>query len=587
MKIILQKTFVNVIFIVALSLMVSGGLYAYQQIQRLINANNLVVHTHQVIDKLNSTFLYIILSEKQQQLYFKSNNPYYLANFQHAVITTKQNISDLKKLTENNPEQALKVEELDILTKNYLITEAEITQLFHTEGKDAAIQSTLTSTNQNSTDEVKNKIHAIKNSELSLLYERNTQALKGAMRSNVTLISVACLAVVLLMLSFVLLRLQLKERLRAEHRRKEAESQLNSIIQLQLTNEKLATGVKELEKRYQEISLLNDMTENLQSCLTAEEAYSPIKSFCQQVLPFSNGIVYFMHASHTYLELGLSWGNTTIKDFTFAPDDCWALRRNQTHIVENPALSVICGHAESSQGKTQSYVCIPLMAHNETLGLLYLELSADQTTHADHDLLNEHQRLLLVTTAEHISLALANIRLRETLRFLSVRDPLTGLYNRRYLEETLTREFQRAERNRVNVAMVMIDVDHFKRFNDTYGHDAGDYVLKNIAKLFQDLTRGSDVVCRFGGEEFLIVLYDTSYPTAIKYAENLRRAVTQMDLHYNDKTLGAISISIGLSVFPDDGIKSQSLIEAADHALYRAKKEGRNRVVTVSEESFS
>jgi len=156
------------------------------------------------------------------------------------------------------------------------------------------------------------------------------------------------------------------------------------------------------------------------------------------------------------------------------------------------------------------------------------------------------------------------------------------LYNRRFLEETLERELARAQRNRAPLALIMADVDHFKSFNDTYGHDAGDAVLRAVAKTLKGHIRGSDIVCRFGGEEFTLVLPESALDAARKKTESLRRVISALALSHDGAALGTVTMSFGLAIFPEHGNTNDELIRAADKALYEAKSRGRNRVVAAS-----
>jgi diguanylate cyclase (GGDEF)-like protein len=180
---------------------------------------------------------------------------------------------------------------------------------------------------------------------------------------------------------------------------------------------------------------------------------------------------------------------------------------------------------------------------------------------------------------ERISLALANLCLREVLRGQSIRDPLTGLFNRRYMEESLEREVSRAVRQNEKMALLMIDLDHFKHFNDTFGHQAGDMVLREVGHFITQRTRGQDVACRYGGEEFVLILAGATLDAATKRAEALREEIKHLTVQHAGQILGKVSFSIGLSAFPQHGKTGAELIGLADQALYRAKSEGRDRVV--------
>jgi diguanylate cyclase (GGDEF)-like protein len=192
---------------------------------------------------------------------------------------------------------------------------------------------------------------------------------------------------------------------------------------------------------------------------------------------------------------------------------------------------------------------------------------------------------LAATFADQVALAVTNLRLRETLRQQSIHDPLTGLHNRRYLQEVMQRELARTERKKNMLAVIILDVDHFKRFNDTYGHEAGDAVLRNLAQLIGRQIRGSDIACRYGGEEFILVLPEASLSIARQRCELLREAALGMRVMLSGQTLGPVSISLGLALFPQHGNTVEELIQAADAALYRAKQTGRNRLMIADEAS--
>jgi diguanylate cyclase (GGDEF)-like protein len=193
---------------------------------------------------------------------------------------------------------------------------------------------------------------------------------------------------------------------------------------------------------------------------------------------------------------------------------------------------------------------------------------------------NVRERLGIL--GEQIALAVANLRLRETLRNQSIRDPLTTLFNRRYAEETLHRELMRCERANANLSIALLDVDHFKKFNDTYGHETGDEVLKEIARFLQFQTRGGDVASRLGGEELMVILPGANAEDAVKKAETLRGGIRELKVRSQGKTIGPVTVSIGVASFGAHGRTGEELLRSADAALYRAKREGRDRVMVAS-----
>jgi diguanylate cyclase (GGDEF)-like protein len=219
------------------------------------------------------------------------------------------------------------------------------------------------------------------------------------------------------------------------------------------------------------------------------------------------------------------------------------------------------------------------MAHGEALGILHLQPSADPLRQLDPTGPRaEADRKLAEVLAEQIGLALGNLKLRETLRSQSIRDPLTSLFNRRYLEESLEREISRANRDRSSVAIIMLDIDHFKDFNDTYGHQAGDAALRTLGEYLKKATRGQDIVCRYGGEEFALVFSGSNLQGALERGEALRDGVKRLQVQYASQLLGSITVSMGLSLFPDHGTTIAEVLRGADQALYCAKRDGRDQI---------
>jgi diguanylate cyclase (GGDEF)-like protein len=226
------------------------------------------------------------------------------------------------------------------------------------------------------------------------------------------------------------------------------------------------------------------------------------------------------------------------------------------------------------------------MAQGETLGIVSLQMMASQE-HSERSPRSSSEAVeqLAGVLAKQVSLALGNLKLKESLKNQSICDPLTGLFNRRYMEESLEREFSRANRNKSTVAIVMMDLDHFKQFNDTFGHQAGDALLRTLGDFLKRNTRGQDIACRYGGEEFALVLTDSNLAGALHRAEVLRQQVKQLSVEYAGQLLGAVSVSMGVAVFPDHGATIGDVLRASDQALYSAKREGRDRVTTWTEQA--
>ncbi|MDP2324095.1 MAG: sensor domain-containing diguanylate cyclase [Gammaproteobacteria bacterium] len=225
------------------------------------------------------------------------------------------------------------------------------------------------------------------------------------------------------------------------------------------------------------------------------------------------------------------------------------------------------------------YVCLPLIAGGEALGSLWLAAPGTPDETAENGGEIDGDRMdFYVAVAETLSFAIANLRLRETLRYQALRDPLTGLFNRRYLHDVVDHELQRAASRNQELSVVMFDIDHFKRLNDAFGHAAGDTVLARLGALLREWVRADDIAVRYGGEEFTIVLPDTSSELAVARAESLRQAIASLSVEHDGQPLVQVTISAGIATFPVHGIDREALIQSADQALYASKRAGRNRV---------
>jgi diguanylate cyclase (GGDEF)-like protein len=253
----------------------------------------------------------------------------------------------------------------------------------------------------------------------------------------------------------------------------------------------------------------------------------------------------------------------------FAPDECWGLRRGRLHEGRGP--EPLCAHLPANG--TPAF-CLPMIAQGDTIGVM--------SASAPHGF-SDVERQTIETIAEQLSLALVNLRLQESLRHQSLRDPLTGLFNRRYLEDVLLREVARMRRRNEPLSVVMIDIDHFKRFNDTHGHQGGDALLAEFGLLLSRHARDEDIAVRYGGEEFALIMPGASLEIAAERAERLRDLVKRMHVRLSGKALGLVTLSSGVAAYPIHGSSGMAVIGEADAALYRAKRQGRDRVECASQ----
>lgn len=332
---------------------------------------------------------------------------------------------------------------------------------------------------------------------------------------------------------------------------------------------------EQFQRRNQEIALLNEMGRLLQACQSSEEAYTVIGDLAIQLFPHTAGALYLLNPSRTLTTAVVTWGESSPSERMFTPNDCWALRSGRTLPLsrnENEE-EPYCVHL--GQPLPVASCCLPIRVQSTTIGVFKI-----QAQNEEH--LNEAKRQLAYNVVEQAGMALSNLKLRDALREQSIRDPLTGLYNRRYMEEALKQQISRVTRQLQPLGIIMIDIDHFKSFNDTYGHVAGDALLRSLGHFLQCHVRGEDIACRYGGEEFLLIMPDAELDAVRQRAEDMAQAVRQLRIRDVGQSRGGVTLSMGVAIYPQHGRSIESVLRAADAALYRAKQQGRDQVVVVA-----
>jgi diguanylate cyclase (GGDEF)-like protein len=332
-----------------------------------------------------------------------------------------------------------------------------------------------------------------------------------------------------------------------------------------------------LRQRSERTSALAELSLRLQACRSRSEVCHVVSMEATALFPETAGGIAVLSDSLSRLEVEVSWGEDAFSERVFTPEDCMALKRAQIVKAGGEGLPARCTHIPHPE--SHSSICVPMNAQGECYGLLSLHVDTeapreDESTKAQVD--------LAAVVAEQIALTLHALRLRANLRNQSVRDPLTGLLNRRHMEETLEREIRRTLRHGRPVGLLMIDLDHFRRHNDAFGHDLGDTTLKEVARMLLRQTRGEDICCRYGGQAFAVILPETSVDLAAECAERVRREAARIALPGDSKSPGLVTVSVGVSACPGHGDTAELLVQAASQALHRSKAEGRNRV-TVAE----
>ena len=304
-------------------------------------------------------------------------------------------------------------------------------------------------------------------------------------------------------------------------------------------------------------------------CTDLAETLQVSEQMLSQLLPDCAGSIYPLMDGEGLGEATHLWGQHAAETRAQASaEECQCISDQRVHLGRGDLPETVCAHVVAGRSEFAS-ACVPLTAQGDKLGWLYLSSGG----------LGPIPKLkVAVAAADHLAFALANLKLRQSLRDLSVRDPLTGLFNRRYLSESLGRELARCGRRGLPLSVLAFDLDHFKAFNDNYGHPAGDAILRAFARVLQANSRNEDIACRQGGEEFLVILPEMDREVAMRRAGEIMQLLAGMEVQHEGRVLPRLTTSIGLALFPEHGARPAELLAAADAALYEAKARGRNRV---------
>jgi diguanylate cyclase (GGDEF)-like protein len=354
---------------------------------------------------------------------------------------------------------------------------------------------------------------------------------------------------------------------------------------LQAESQLLKSQISDLERENHQIQLLYRLGIELQSSSTFEKVYEAIAPLLPQLFPDCAGNIFMGLETHWNIAQSvLAWGEqqpSTLQEIYL--DHCQALVSNQTlgQVHSSTDISKIgnaanigeyclCCHQEKLL-QEQKLLCFPLNIGDNIIGVLHLYPTSQTPWY-------EERSLFVEKVVNQLTIAFINLKLLHTFKLKSIRDPLTGLFNRRYFEEILERLLNRGEQGNYEVSLIVLDIDHFKRINDTFGHLAGDAVLRDVGVFLKGSVRPTDIVCRYGGEEFAIILPACPIEIAKQRAEKLRRGIQYLGMEYQGKNLGNITISGGVAVFPQRASTLTELVNAADMALYQAKVKGRDRI---------
>jgi diguanylate cyclase (GGDEF)-like protein len=556
------ERFVSALFLCAFAAIGGGGALAARTADELTVTERLVSHTHDVMDALDGLLSILEEAESGERGFVLTGDESFLPAYERADVLANERLAAVRALVTDSRRQVPRVDTLATHVDHKLTAMRSIIAARRAGGRDSAVVALAASAGPVHMAAVRQVVRAMDAEERRLLVLRRAAFDASTRRTSRAALALGASSLTMLTLAFATVRGARRRQRRAEARTAEA-------------NAELRARVDDLVRHGRESAILAQLAESLQLCLTPAEAHAALGQILPVLVgvPGSAGMLAMMRASHNRVEQVAGWGAAGHDALAFAPEDCCALRSGRPYAVRDGDARPRCAHAALDRAAHEAYVCLPLSAHGETLGVLHVLWP--RAAHGAADPL-----ALLKTACETIAVALANLALRDRLKQQSIRDALTGTFNRRYLEESLDREVARARRHREPLAVLMLDVDHFKRVNDDHGHEAGDDVLRAVAEALTRGVRDEDVVCRYGGEEFAVLLPGIPPDAARMRAEALLEAVRALRVSHRGQRLAPVTASIGVALYsPARGEDGPELVRRADAALYAAKRAGRDRVL--------
>lgn len=514
------------------------------------------------ISLLDNVLLSLIDAQTGLRGYVITGNPNFLEPYYSGISRIDDQLQHLQALARQRKSVAHDYNEL---AKKCAYT----LEMFQTElaerqsqGAEAAMEVIATGEGKRRTDAVRLLVSELRGLETSKLERLKFENRKISLYTTAGLVGVTIADLVLFMVAFFMLY-------RALMASRETESELASLHEESMRQSEI------LKTQNRQKSIQARLADVLQTVLTTEEAYTAIQKNCERLFPSHPGMFYVRSNSKDYFEPKASW-NGGIGNEGFEPKECWAARSNRICRFNIQEDKLPCPHIMKADHQMSYAICLPISSADEMIGIMVLGGPLD--AEGKQLPVEEEVENLAAEVVNQIGLAITNLRLRDSLRKSSILDALTGLFNRRYLDETIEREFARAAREDHSLGVIMLDIDHFKALNDNYGHETGDYVLRQLGPLLRSACRTSDIACRFGGEEFILILPDADVSITTERAEMIRKETKMLRLTYGGAVLPTITVSLGVATFPDHGMRPEEIIRAADGALYRAKKAGRDRV---------
>ncbi|MDB6441989.1 diguanylate cyclase [Pseudomonas sp. 21TX0197] len=508
----------------------------------------------------------VVDAETGQRGYIITGDDRFLQPYYATMTNLPEGLRTLEALYATDPEQEQQaVQGIRALVDEKMANLAETIKLRRDKGYDAAMQVVMQGVGKGLTDRIRESIATQVKGEMDEVVQLDQQLVQKALLAVAFSLSGTLLTLVLLTWLF----LRMREAIRQTE---------NSALEASQESSRVEAGMVLLRKRNREISLLGEMSQLLQTEMTLAEGLKVTAEYCNHLLAGTAGSVYLYSQAADLFELAGEWGDGQPASPTIIPHECWGLRRGNAHhgVLGQPLIC--CEHyspLDPASERNQSNLCLPLIAYGEVMGMFYIRKLAEA---GSQEAFSETQMEIAKSISEQVALALSNVKLRNALHDKSIRDPLTGLFNRRYMEETLNREMARAQRMESPLSVVMLDLDHFKQINDMHGHAVGDAVLRSVANLLKQSLRTSDVACRYGGEELMLILPNCTSEHAVQKAQQLCDSVRALIITEAGKAI-SVTASFGVASTGIGHFDAAELVGMADKALYQAKETGRDRVV--------
>ncbi len=540
---------ISSLFLLAGLLLAANALLLYISFADMHRQTKWVGHTYEVIGELEGVISDLKDIQSSQRGFAITGQDDYLTPYSIAMPKLEKRLDLLKDLLSDNQEQQARLAELSKSARERAAIATEVIEIMRDKGQESAFAAIKSGHGKHVMDGIRVLLNEMIDYEKNLLIQRQVYVRNAASITFFLAVGGFVIGLGVLILAFVLIK-------KENNKRAQAETSLKQAYQ-------------SLKRSGDDDRIISEMSDYLQTCRDLDEAYRIIAATLPRIIPALSGAIWIYNNSRNLIECSLHWGEESHDHTDFDPEKCWALRLGHPHEMTLDSVQPLCGHIENL-GQNAVY-CFPMQTQGETLGLISVRF--------DHeDMLDYYVKNLIERLGKQIALAIANLKLQDRLRNQSVRDPLTGLFNRRYLEETMDREFSRARRNKQSCSILILDIDHFKKYNDTRGHDAGDALLVKFAHLVRETTRKEDIACRYGGEEFVVVLPNTPLDMAEKVGQKICDATRKMKVTSGKESFGSVTVSIGVAAFPSHADTPEDLISAADAALYAAKEGGRDQV---------